>query len=144
MRKRDHATLREERRRRKVRHVASQPPPRQCLDDRALIDHRVAGEIEEHRAAANLRERALKLPVGTLAGDQRTIMDRAAFFFCRDTISRDYLKAQGGFMPVTDKNPPEEIHALFGVSKKTYKKAIGALYKQRMITFENEGTKLVG
>ena len=55
----------------------------------------------------------------------------------------DYLKAQGGFMPVTDKNPPEEIHALFGVSKKTYKKAIGALYKQRMITFENEGTKLL-
>ena len=41
-------------------------------------------------------------------------------------------------------NPPEEIHALFGVSKKTYKKAIGALYKQRMITFENDGTKLVG
>jgi predicted RNA-binding protein (virulence factor B family) len=55
----------------------------------------------------------------------------------------DYLKAQGGFMPVTDKNPPEEIHALFGVSKKTYKKAIGALYKKRMIDFENEGTKLV-
>jgi predicted RNA-binding protein (virulence factor B family) len=55
----------------------------------------------------------------------------------------DYLKAQGGFMPVTDKNPPEEIHALFGVSKKTYKKAIGALYKQRLIDFENGGTKLV-
>jgi predicted RNA-binding protein (virulence factor B family) len=55
----------------------------------------------------------------------------------------NYLKAQGGFMPVTDKNPPEEIHALFGVSKKTYKKAIGALYKQRLIDFENGGTKLV-
>ena len=58
-------------------------------------------------------------------------------------IILDYLKAQGGFMPVTDKNPPEEIHALFGVSKKTYKKAIGALYKKRLITFENNGTKLV-
>ncbi len=52
-----------------------------------------------------------------------------------------YLEQQGGFMPVTDKNPPEEIHALFGVSKKVYKQAIGALYKARRITFENGGTK---
>ncbi len=59
-----------------------------------------------------------------------------------DTIL-DYLKAQGGFMPVTDKNPPEEIYALFGVSKKTYKKAIGALYKKRLIEFSEGGTKLV-
>lgn len=55
----------------------------------------------------------------------------------------DYIKGQGGFMPVTDKNPPQEIYALFGVSKKTYKKAIGALYKQRMIEFVDNGTKLV-
>lgn len=55
----------------------------------------------------------------------------------------DHLKKRGGFMPVTDKNPPEEIYNLFGVSKKTYKQAIGALYKKRLITFENNGTKLV-
>jgi len=59
-----------------------------------------------------------------------------------DTII-EYLKEQGGFMPVTDKNPPEEIYALFGVSKKTYKKAIGALYKKRLIDFTENGTKLV-
>ena len=55
----------------------------------------------------------------------------------------DYLKEQGGFMPVTDKNPPEDIYRLFGVSKKAYKRAIGGLYKKRLITFENNGTKLV-
>jgi len=54
-----------------------------------------------------------------------------------------YLESQGGFMPVTDKNPPAEIYALFGVSKKIYKQAIGALYKARRITFEDGGTKLV-
>lgn len=54
-----------------------------------------------------------------------------------------YLKEQGGFMPVTDKNPPEDIYRLFGVSKKAYKRAIGGLYKKRLITFENNGTKLV-
>lgn len=56
----------------------------------------------------------------------------------------DYLKAQGGFMRVSDKSPPETIYRLFGVSKKTYKQAIGALYKKRLITFENDGTKLAG
>ena len=55
----------------------------------------------------------------------------------------DHLKEQGGFMPITDKSPPEEIYALFGVSKKAYKRAIGGLYKKRLITFENNGTKLV-
>lgn len=55
----------------------------------------------------------------------------------------EHIKSQGGFMPVTDKTPPEEIYRLFGVSKKTYKMAIGALYKKRIITFENNGTKLV-
>ncbi len=59
-----------------------------------------------------------------------------------DTILA-YLDKQGGFMPVTDKTPPEEIHALFGVSKKAYKQAVGALYKARRITFEAGGTRLL-
>ncbi|MDA3926802.1 MAG: S1-like domain-containing RNA-binding protein [Kiritimatiellae bacterium] len=53
-----------------------------------------------------------------------------------------YLNENSGFMPITDKNSPEKIYSLFGVSKKTYKKAIGALYKKRLITFEKNGTKL--
>jgi predicted RNA-binding protein (virulence factor B family) len=55
----------------------------------------------------------------------------------------DYLKAHDGFMPITAKTPPERINGLFGVSKKTYKNAIGALYKQRMITVEDDGVRLV-
>jgi predicted RNA-binding protein (virulence factor B family) len=54
----------------------------------------------------------------------------------------DYLKSQGGSMAITDKSPPEQIYGLFGVSKKTYKKAIGALYKQRLITVEPGITKM--
>ncbi|MDF7798531.1 S1-like domain-containing RNA-binding protein [Pontiellaceae bacterium B1224] len=55
----------------------------------------------------------------------------------------NHLKANNGFMPITSKTPPEQINALFGVSKKTYKNAIGALYKQRMITIEDDGVRLV-
>jgi len=54
-----------------------------------------------------------------------------------------YLEKQGGFMPVTGRSSPEAIHELFGVSKKTYKQAIGALYKKRLIEFADSGTKLV-
>lgn len=58
-------------------------------------------------------------------------------------IILNYIKEQGGSMPITDKSSPEEIYALFHVSKKTYKKAIGALYKKRLIMVEKTGTKLV-
>jgi predicted RNA-binding protein (virulence factor B family) len=54
----------------------------------------------------------------------------------------NHIKRQGGFMPVTGKSSPGEIYELFGVSKKTYKQSIGALYKKRLITFEDNGTKL--
>jgi predicted RNA-binding protein (virulence factor B family) len=55
----------------------------------------------------------------------------------------DELKAKGGFIPVTDKSPPEVISALFGISKKTYKKAVGALYKKRLVAIESDGITLV-
>jgi predicted RNA-binding protein (virulence factor B family) len=62
-----------------------------------------------------------------------------------DEVSKkiiDKLRAAGGFVSVTDKSPPEIIYGLFGVSKKTYKKAIGALYSKRLIIIENKGIKL--
>lgn len=54
----------------------------------------------------------------------------------------DVLKAQGGSISVTDTSSPEVIYRLFGVSKKTYKKALGALYKKRLIIIEPSGIKL--
>ncbi len=56
----------------------------------------------------------------------------------------DVLKENGGESSLSDKSPPEEIYALFGVSKKVFKQAIGALYKKRMITIDrSSGIKLV-
>lgn len=53
------------------------------------------------------------------------------------------LKANGGFLPVTDKSNSDEIVRMFGMSKKNFKKAIGALYKKRLINLEPEGIKLL-
>jgi uncharacterized protein len=54
------------------------------------------------------------------------------------------LKANKGFMAVSDKSSPGMIKAMFGVSKKTFKQALGALYKKRLIQFESDGIRLVG
>ena len=62
-----------------------------------------------------------------------------------DAVSRSILKIikkHGGSLAVTDKTPPEEVYTLFGVSKKTFKKAIGALYKKRLIRLDTNGIKL--
>lgn len=53
------------------------------------------------------------------------------------------LQANKGFLPLADKSTPEEIYEALKISKKTYKKAIGTLYKQRKIILEADGIKLV-
>lgn len=63
-----------------------------------------------------------------------------------DDISQTILntiKDHGGRIALTDKSPPEAIYSQFGVSKKTFKKAIGSLYKKRLITIDSNAIKLV-
>lgn len=62
-----------------------------------------------------------------------------------DAISQkilDELKQNRGFMAVSDNTSPEMINAMFGISKRNFKKAIGSLYKKRMITFDSDGIRL--
>lgn len=53
------------------------------------------------------------------------------------------LKENDGYLPYYDKSDPEEIYSFFGMSKKTFKMTIGNLYKQRIISFEKTGIKIV-
>ncbi len=53
------------------------------------------------------------------------------------------LKENEGFLPYHDKSDPEEIYSFFGMSKKTFKMTTGNLYKQRKISFEKDGIKLL-
>jgi len=53
------------------------------------------------------------------------------------------LRKMGGFLPTTDKSPAETIYELCGMSKKTYKKAVGELYKKRLIMLKTNGIVLV-
>lgn len=53
------------------------------------------------------------------------------------------LKENDGFLELNDKSDPELIKAKLNMSKKTFKKAIGTLYKQKLIKFEDGGVRLV-
>ena len=52
------------------------------------------------------------------------------------------LKAHGGFLPLNDRSAPEDITQQLEMSKKTFKKAIGLLYKQQVIRLADDGIYL--
>jgi predicted RNA-binding protein (virulence factor B family) len=51
--------------------------------------------------------------------------------------------AEGGFLPLNDKSGPEEIARHLEMSKKTFKKAVGLLYRKKMISLEENGIRLI-
>lgn len=53
-----------------------------------------------------------------------------------------YIKDNDGFTPLNDKTDAEVIYHTFGVSKKTFKKAVGDLYKKRRIVLKEDGIHL--
>ncbi|NQU85457.1 MAG: GntR family transcriptional regulator [Mariniphaga sp.] len=54
----------------------------------------------------------------------------------------DYIKANDGKIKITDKSSPDEIYSIFNISKKNFKKAIGGLYKKKLIVIEEDGIRL--
>ena len=53
------------------------------------------------------------------------------------------LNKSGGFISCHDKSSPEEIRKRFSMSKKEFKRAVGNLYKKRLIELKNNGIGLV-
>jgi predicted RNA-binding protein (virulence factor B family) len=53
------------------------------------------------------------------------------------------LEENNGYLPYNDKSDPNDIYSFFGMSKKTFKMAVGNLYKQRKIELTKTGIKLV-
>ena len=58
-----------------------------------------------------------------------------------ETIMNE-LEDNSGFVNINDKSSPEAIKETFQMSKKSFKKAIGSLYKQKLITIKEDGIHL--
>ena len=54
----------------------------------------------------------------------------------------DHLQQNEGVSNLTDRSPPDDIYRAFGVSKASYKKALGQLYRQRRILIEPDRIRL--
>jgi len=55
----------------------------------------------------------------------------------------DEMKSAGGFLPLHDKSSPDEIKDELGISKKSFKKAIGNLFKNKQIVIKDDGIELI-
>lgn len=118
------------------------------LGYKAIIDHRYGGLLYESELFQSLAPgMKLKAYVKQVREDgkidlmlqkpgQAKVEDFAATLL-------EHIRRNGGRTPLGDKSPAEEIYALFGVSKKTFKKAVGDLYKRRLVALEEDGIRLI-
>jgi len=72
-------------------------------------------------------------------------LDRAGYVRVKPLSEQilEALQKAGGTLPLHDKSTSEEIREAFGVSKKAFKQAVGALYRQRRIAIEPEAIRLL-
>ena len=58
-------------------------------------------------------------------------------------IIKKYLESHKGVMTLTDKSTPEEIDEVFKMSKAAFKRALGTLYKEKVVLLELGTTRLI-
>lgn len=114
---------------------------------RVIVNHRTWGMVHDSDLFGKVsRGETREGWVKALRADRKLSLSLSAPGYAKvDAVAQallDTLKRRGGFLPVTDKSAPEQIHALFGLSKKVFKQALGALYKTRRITLEADGIRL--
>lgn len=129
----------------KVHVIAAEPTD---LGMRVIVDHRHWGMVHESDIFGSFRRGDVREGyVKRTRADNKLDITLAAPGYAKvDAVSQgilDRLERRGGFLPVTDKSEPTVIYDAFGVSKKAFKLAVGALYKARRITIEEEGIRLV-
>lgn len=129
----------------KVHVIAAEPTD---LGMRVVVDHRHWGMVHTSDIFGSFKRGDVREGyVKRTRADHKLDITLAAPGYAKvDTISQgilDRLEKRGGFLAVTDKSAPEVIYEAFGVSKKAFKLAVGALYKARRITLEETGIRLL-
>lgn len=88
-----------------------------------IVEARVTNVQEDGKLDLSLREKA------------HIQMDKDAKFI----VSK--LENAGGFLPLNDKSSPAQIKKELNMSKAGFKRAIGRLYKEKLIVFEDGGIR---
>jgi predicted RNA-binding protein (virulence factor B family) len=115
----------------------------------AIVDGRFAGLLHvETKSKAGTRDRGPDLGQRRTAWVQKIRSDGKVNLTLTPSGARasekaryavlDALRTRGGRLPLGDKSDPEEIRAILGLSKKAFKRAIGGLFKERLIAVSDE------
>ena len=117
------------------------------LSFKAIIDNKYSGLLYENEIFCPLETgMEMKAFVKQVREDGKVdlILQKPGFEKIDDFSKTllDYIKAHGGRINLNDKSPAEDIYDTFGVSKKTFKKGVGDLYKKRLITLHEDGIAL--
>lgn len=119
------------------------------LGYKAIINHQHVGMIYENQIFREVRigER-LRAWVKGIREDEKIDLSLQPIGYRQmiDPAEATILKAlhnHNGFMPLTDHSTPELIAFELQMSKKTFKKAIGSLYKQERIVIRPDGIELI-
>lgn len=117
------------------------------LGFKAIIDNKYSGLLYENEIFTSLETgMEMKAFVKQVREDGKVdlILQKPGFEKIDDFAKTllDYIKEQGGRINLNDKSPAEDIYDTFGVSKKTFKKGVGDLYKKRLVILHEDGITL--
>jgi len=118
------------------------------LGFKAVVDGRYLGQLYENEVfrALHYGEKLTGFIKRVRTDGKIDLNLQPAAHLARNSLAESILqdmKNNKGISTLTDKSPPEDIYRAYGVSKATYKKALGLLYKNRQITIEKHQLTLV-
>jgi uncharacterized protein len=118
------------------------------LGYKVIIDHAFWGILYENEVFTELNKgQILKAYVKKIREDDKIDLSlhRYGYRKVEDNLQRilDKLESEGGEVFLSDKSSPEDIYDMFGISKKTFKQAIGNLYKQKLIDITTQSIKKI-
>lgn len=117
------------------------------LGFKVIVDNRYAGLVYSNQIFREIRTGdRMKGYIEAVREDGKidVILQPTGWRMTKETadVLLDYLETHQGVCRLTDKSPAEDIYQAFQVSKKSYKKAVGDLYKRRLITIEEDCIRL--
>ncbi len=117
------------------------------LGFKVIVDNRYAGLVYSNQIFREIRTGdRMKGYIEAVREDGKidVMLQPTGWRMTKETadVLLDYLETHQGVCRLTDKSPAEDIYQAFQVSKKSYKKAVGDLYKRRLITIEDDCIRL--
>ncbi|WP_457615687.1 DNA-binding protein [Lutibacter sp.] len=114
-----------------------------------LIDEVYEGMLYKNELYKRIQEGdSLVGYIKKIRDDQKIDVSLQPVGFKRAIVSNEIkilnaLKQNEGFLPLHDKSNPDDIKYQLEMSKKSFKSAIGGLFKQKLITIDSDGIRLI-